>query len=184
MSYTMRLLKCPACGGPLDAPAGESSMKCPYCGNQVVIPESLRTPAPGAATSSQSIFSGLDMGKMIGYGAQWSEIVQMAQSGRKDEAVKSYMALTGQSESDAARMVDGLGGYQTYEFTPGTYSVQQIYTPAIADAYKTANTVTKSVTRITLWLTCGITAFVFFIIIVTTLPVLIGVFASLMTAFK
>jgi DNA-directed RNA polymerase subunit RPC12/RpoP len=174
----MRLLKCPACGGPLDSPAGESSMKCPYCGNQVVIPEDMRKPAPGAATASQSIFSGIDMGAMIGYGAQWSEIVQMAQSGKKDEAVKRYVALTGQSESDALRMVDGLGGYQSYEFIPGTYSVQQIYAPAVTEAYKTAGTVTKSVTRMTMWLTCGIFAFVFFIIIITTLPVLIGVFAS------
>jgi len=44
MSLTMRLLKCPACGGPLDPPAGESTMKCTYCGNAVVIPESLRLP--------------------------------------------------------------------------------------------------------------------------------------------
>lgn len=184
MSYTMRLLKCPACGGPLDPPAGESSMKCHYCGNAVIIPENLRTPAPGAATSVQSIFSGIDMGAMMGYGAQWSEIVQLAQRGNKDDAVKRYMALTGQSESDAVRMVNALAGYQSYEITPGTYSAQQVYAPMMAEAYQTANTVTRTVTRMTLWLTCGITAFVFLIIILTTLPVLIGVFASLMAVFR
>lgn len=185
MSYTMRLLKCPACGGPVDPPAGESSIKCPYCGNAIVVPESLRMPAPGAATGTQSIFSGIDMGAMIGYGAHWSEIVQLAQAGNKEEAVKKYMSLTGQGESEARSMVNSLAGYQSYEFTPGSpYSVQQVYAPAVGQAYATANTITKSVTRMTLWMTCGIMAFVFFIIIITTLPILIGVFASLMAAFK
>jgi hypothetical protein len=42
----------------------------------------------------------------------------------------------------------------------------------------------KSVTRWSLWLGCGITAFVMIIIVVTMLPVLIGVFASLWAAFN
>ena len=55
-SYTMRLLKCPACGGPLEPPAGQNSMQCTYCGNTVAIPENMRSPAPGTSASPQSVF--------------------------------------------------------------------------------------------------------------------------------
>ncbi len=182
-SYTMRLLKCPSCGGPLEPPAGQSSMLCTYCNNTVIIPENLRAPAPGAPASQQSIFSGIDMNAMVGYGAQWSEVVQLAQSGNKAAAIDKYKALTGSDETAAKYMVDTLGGYQSFEFI-GNNAVQQVYTPMISQSLRTADTVTKSVTRMTLWLTCGITAFVLFMIFITTVPVLIGVFASLWAAFR
>ena len=131
-SYTMRLLKCPACGGPMDPPGGESSMKCPYCGNLVAIPDSLRKPDPNQQQQQGSLFSGADYGSLMGYGAQWSEVVMMAQNGQKDAAVKKYMSFSNVSESDAKAMVNSLAGAQTYEFTPGTgYNSVQI-APIIA----------------------------------------------------
>lgn len=184
MSYTMRLLKCPSCGGPLEPPAGEASMKCTYCGSAVIIPENMRTPAPGASASQQSIFSGIDMNAMIGYGAQWSEVVQLAQSGKRAEAIEKYKTLTGSDENSAKYMVDSLGGYQAFEFTGGGQTVQPVYTPAIGQSIRAANDAAKSVTNMTIWLTCGITAFVFCIILLTLIPTLIGVFASLWAAFS
>ncbi|MEW6404395.1 MAG: Trm112 family protein [Chloroflexota bacterium] len=179
-NFTMRLLKCPACGGPLDTPAGESSMKCPYCGNAVIIPESLRTPAANQTQPQGSLFSGLNLGAMMGAGAQWTEVVQLAQSGRRAEAEKKYMAMSGQSEYDARRVVESLAGAQTYEFTPGSgYTSVQV--APIVNAY--ADTA-KSITRWSMWLGCGITAFVMIIIVITMLPVIIGVIASLWAAFN
>jgi hypothetical protein len=184
-SYTMRLLKCPACGGPLEPLAGESSMQCTYCGNAVVIPDNLRTPAPGAPVHSQSVFSGIDMNAMVGYGAQWSEVVQLAQSGNKAEAIRKYKSLTGSDETTAKYMIDTLGGYQAYEFTGSSHNaVQQVYAPMISQSLQAADSVTKTVTRLTLWLTCGIAAFVMFMLFITTVPVLIGVFISLIAAFR
>ena len=182
-SYTMRLLKCPACGGPLEPPAGQNSMQCTYCGNTVAIPENMRTPAPGASASTQSVFSGIDMNAMVGYGAQWSEVVKLAQSGNKAAAIEKYKSLTGSDDAGAQYMVDTLGGYQAYEFT-GNNSVQQVYTPMISQSLQRADAVTKSVTSMTIWLTCGITAVVFFMIFIITVPVLIGVFASLWASFR
>lgn len=184
-SYTMCLLKCPACGGPLEPPSGESSMQCTYCGNAVVIPENLRTAPPGASANSQSIFSGIDMNAMVGYGAQWSEVVQLAQNGNKVEAINKYKALTGSDETAAKYMVDSLGGYQAYEFTGSSNAIRQVYSPAVINqSLQTAASATKSATRMTLWLTCGISAFVILMIFITTVPVLIGVFASLWAAFR
>lgn len=180
-TLSMRLLKCPACGGPLDPPAGESTMKCTYCTNLVVIPESLRTPREAAGAQPASVFSGIDMNAMIGYGTHWGEIVQLAQFGNKSEAVKKYMALTGGDEATASRMVNSLSGYQSYEFVSGgAQSVQQIYAPVMAETAKTV----RNVTRMSMWLGCGITAFVMLIILITMIPVLIGGFASLIPLFK
>jgi len=178
---TMRLLNCPACGGPLDPPAGQSSMKCLYCGNAVVIPESLRTPAKETRTSTASIFSGIDMSSMVGYGTQWAEVVRLAQSGAREEAIQKYMKLTGNDEASARYMVDNLGHYQTYAFDPGNYSsVHQIYAPVMTQAAESI----KSATKLSLWIGCAITAFVLLILAVTLLPVLIGLFAGLMSLFR
>lgn len=178
---TMRLLNCPACGGPLDPPAGQSSMKCLYCGSAVSIPESLRTPSKEASTPQSSIFSGIDMSSMVGYGAQWAEVVRLAQTGARDEAVQKYMKLTGNTEESARYMVDNLGHYQSYAFDPGNYSsVHQIYAPVMTQAAESI----KSATRLSLGIGCAITAFVFFILAVTLLPVLIGLFTGLMSVFR
>ena len=180
MPETMRLLKCPACGGPLEPPAGESTMKCTYCGNAVIIPESLRI-SKSESSSQASIFSGIDMNAMVGYGTHWAEVVRLAQSGNKPEAVKKYVALTGNSESSASSMVDNLAGYQSYEFMPGaSQTVQQIYAPYMNTVAETV----KTTTRWSLWLGCGITAFVLCIVLVTLIPVLVGVFTSLMSMFR
>lgn len=179
-TYTMKLLKCPACGGPIDPSSGESSIKCPYCGNAVIIPESLRKRDSNQQQSQGGLFSSMDVSAMTGYGGQWSEVVQLAQRGQKDEAIKKYMSFANVSESDARYTVEALAGAQTYEFTPGTgYSSVQI-APIMASYADTAKTVTKW----SMWLGCGITAFVMFIIVITVLPILIGVFASLWAAFS
>jgi len=180
-NFTMRLLKCPACGGPIDPPSGESTMKCPYCGNAVVIPENLRKPDPNQSQNQGSLFSGVDMNALNGYGANWAEVMQLAQSGKKDEAIKKYVSFAHVSESDAKYTIEALAGAQTYEYAPTTsgYSAVQI-APIMASYADTA----KSVTRWSLWLGCGITAFILLITVITMLPVLIGVFASLWAAFR
>lgn len=181
-SFTMKLLKCPACGGPIDPTIGHgSSIKCPYCGNAVVIPESLRKPEAGQPAQTANIFGGMDMGAMMGYGAQWSEVVQLAQFGKKEEAVKKYMAFsTTSTESDARRVVDSLSGAQTYEFTPGSgYNSVQI-APIMASYADTA----KSITRWSMWLTCGITAFVMIIVAISVLVPMLGVFAGIWASFR
>ncbi|HCB02507.1 MAG TPA: hypothetical protein DEP19_09005 [Anaerolineae bacterium] len=175
--YTMKLLKCPACGGPVDPPSGQSSMKCPYCSNAIVIPESLRTKEK--TTESQSVFSGIEYTSMVGYGKQWGEVVSLAQSGNKDEAIKKYVALTGQSESDAKYTVDALSSSQSYSYNQSG-GVYQVY----PDMMKDAMNMSKSYMKWSLWLGCGITAFVMIIILLTMLPIIIGVFASIWAAFN
>lgn len=180
-SSAIRLLKCPACGGPLDPPAGESAMKCTYCGNSVIIPENLRVQKQDSNYQPANIFSGIDMNAMVGYGANWAEVVRLAQAGNKSEAIKKYMALTGNDESSATNTVNNLANSQSYEYgAGGAQNIQQMYAPIMA---QTAETI-KATTRMSMWIGCGVTAFVMFIILITLLPILISVFASIMTIFK
>lgn len=179
-TFTMKLLKCPACGGPIDPPGGESAVKCPYCGNAVVIPESLRKPEPDQKQEQASPFSGVDISAMNGYGAQWGQVVQLAQSGKKDEALKKYLSFSNVNESDARHTVDALASSQVYKFAPGTGYTSATIAPIMESYADTAKTVTKW----SMWLSCGITAFVMIIIVITVIPVLIGVFASLWAAFS
>lgn len=176
-TYSMKLLKCPACGGPVDPPQGESTMKCPYCSNAIMIPESLR--AKEKSGESQSVFSGIEYSSMVGYGKQWGEVVSLAQAGNKDEAIKKYVALTGQSESDAKYTVDALSSSQSYSYN-SSGGVYQVY----PDMMKDAMNMSKSYMKWSLWLGCGITAFVMVIIVLTMLPIIIGVFASIWAAFN
>lgn len=180
-TQSMHLLKCPACGGPLDPPAGESTMKCTYCSSSVMIPESLRVQKESMSSQPMSIFSGIDMNAMVGYGTHWGEVVQLAQRGNKPEAIKKYIALTGGDEATATQMVNSLAGYQSYDLTSGSRkSVEQIYAPVMVETAKTV----RNVTRMSMWMGCGITAFVMVIVLITLIPMLIGVFASLAPLFK
>jgi hypothetical protein len=147
----------------------------------VIIPESLRAPARDVSTPQPSIFSGIDMGAMVGYGAQWAEVVRLAQLGSREEAVQRYMKLTGNDEESARYMVNNLGHYQSYAFDQGSYnSIHQVYAPVMNQAAESI----KSATKLSLWIGCAITAFVFFIIVISILPVLIGLFAGLMSVFR
>ncbi|HNK63341.1 MAG TPA: hypothetical protein PLE14_04780 [Anaerolineales bacterium] len=146
----------------MDPPTGESSMKCPYCGTSVVIPENLKKAKTEEPASQGNLFSGLDMGQMLGYGAQWSQVVQLAQQGKKEEAVKKYMSFSSISESDARRTVEGLASSQVYEVSSGASYVNAQIAPIMSSYADTAKTVTKW----SIGLSCGITAFVMLIIII------------------
>lgn len=172
-TYSMKLLKCPACGGPVDPPSGQSTMKCPYCSNAIMIPESLQKKEK--VSQSQNIFSGVDYGSLVGYGTQWAEVVQLAQGGQKDEALKKYLSFSNISESDARRTIEGLSNTQTYAFTGTGYDIA----PMMTTYAETAKTVTKW----SLWFTCGITAFIMLITLVIVGVVMIAVFGSFWAAF-
>jgi hypothetical protein len=84
------------------------------------------------------------------------------------------------SEADARHTVDALASSQVYEFTPGSGYTSASIAPIMASYADTAKTVTKW----SMWLSCGITAFVMIIIAITVIPVLIGVVASIWAAFN
>ena len=155
----------------MDPSSSENSMTCPYCGASVIIPESLRKSQPQASQSQGNIFSGADMGSMLGYGAQWSQVVQLAQQGRKEEAVQKYMSFSSVSEADARRTVEGLGNSQVYDVS-SMYSATNI-APMMASYADTA----KKITAWSFGFSCLVTGFIM-------LVVLIVVGVSLWAAFQ
>ena len=161
-TYTMKLLKCPGCGGPIDPPTGESSVKCPYCGNAVMIPESLRKKDTSSESSQGNLFSGMDMGSMLGYGAQWSQVVQLAQQGKKEEAVQKYMSFSSISEADARRTVESLSNSQVYDVNAYASSVANAYAPMVASYTDTA----KKITAWSFGFSCLVTGFILLVVLV------------------
>lgn len=170
-TQSLKLLKCPSCGGPMDPSSSESSMKCPYCGVSVIIPESLRKSEPQASQSQGNLFGSTDMNSMLGYGAQWSQVVQLAQQGRKEEAVQKYMSFSSISEADARRTVEGLATSQVYD-VGAIYNATNI-APMMASYADTA----KKITAWTFGFSCLVTGFIM-------LVVLIVVGISLWAAFQ
>lgn len=156
-TLSIKLLKCPNCGGPIDPPGGQSSMKCPYCGTSVVVPESLRKPDSSRSASQENLFSGMDMGSMLGYGAQWSQVVQLAQQGKKEEAVQKYLSFSSISEADARRTVEGLANSQVYDVNAYAVNVA----PMIASYADTA----KKITAWSFGFSCLVTGFIMLVIL-------------------
>lgn len=171
--YTMKLIKCPSCGGPIDPPGGESTAKCPYCGSAVIIPENLRKPAAARQQSSSSMF-GMDMNSMTGYGAQWSQVVQLAQQGKKEEAVQKYLSFSSISEADARRTVEGLANSQVYDVGAYVSNVTNAYAPMVASYTDTA----KKITAWSFGFSCLITGLVLLVTLIITGAILWAVFQS------
>lgn len=171
--YTMKLIKCPSCGGPIDPPGGESTAKCPYCGSAVIIPENLRKPAATQQQSSSNMF-GMDMNSMMGYGAQWSQVVQLAQQGKKEEAVQKYLSFSSISEADARRTVEGLANSQVYDVGAYASNMANAYAPMVASYTDTA----KKITAWSFGFSCLITGLILLTVLIVTGVVLWAVFQS------
>lgn len=170
-TMNLKLIKCPSCGGPIDPPAGESTARCPYCGSSVIIPESLRKPnAPSNQSSSSNLFGNVDMNSMLGYSAQWSQVVQLAQQGKKEEAVQKYMSFSPVSEGDARRTVEGLATSQVYDVSAYTANIA----PMVAGYTDTA----KKITAWSFGFSCLITGFIMLMILLIVGGTLWAVFSS------
>lgn len=176
-TMNIKLIKCPGCGGPIDPPAGESTVKCPYCGNSILIPENLRKPAASqiqsSSTPSVSVF-GMDLNSMAGYGERWSQVVQLAQAGKKEEAVQKYMSFSAISEADARRTVEGLSTSQVYDVSAYTTSVANAYAPMVASYTDTA----KKITAWSFGFSCLITGFIMLVILIIVGATLWATFSS------
>jgi len=174
-TMNMKLIKCPSCGGPIDPPAGGSTARCPYCGSSVMIPESLRKPASSSyQDSSSNPFGNVDMNSMLGYSAQWSQVVQLAQQGKKEEAVQKYMSFSPVSEADARRTVEGLSHSQVYDVNAYVSNVTNAYAPMVASYADTA----KKITAWSFGFSCLITGFIMLMILLIVGGTLWAVFSS------
>ena len=174
-TMNLKLIKCPSCGAPVDPPAGVSNARCPYCGSSVIIPETLRKPAASASQdSSSNLFGSLDANSLLGYSAQWSQVVQLAQQGKKEEAVQKYMSFSPVSEADARRTVEGLSHSQVYDVNAYATSMANAYAPMMADYADTA----KKITAWSFGFSCLITGFIMLMVLLIVGGTLWAVFSS------
>jgi len=174
MSHSIQLLKCPACGGPLDPPADAITYKCPYCSNTMNVPEKFRVQKK--ANPSYSVFGNLDTSSLTGYGAQWSDIVSLAQSGKREDAIKKYMDLTGNSESDATFTVDALKTTNTVDVN--SYISNAYSAPINLNWYSKIMGWSLAYSGLSLVLGCGVTLVILIVVGVILFSIFGQVFGS------
>ncbi|PKO16915.1 MAG: hypothetical protein CVU39_06765 [Chloroflexi bacterium HGW-Chloroflexi-10] len=101
------IFECPSCGAPLNHIQSDLLItECPYCHASVIVPESLR---PNQAFSQPNLPDlGLGIGTLINQAEQIKQIVSIAQSGNKLEAIKRFRELTGSGLKEAKDAVEAL----------------------------------------------------------------------------
>ncbi len=125
---SIRAFKCPTCGAPLEPETGSLTMKCPYCSSTVIIPESLRTPAPSSGPSIGEVFqfglNGVDLNQIVGNAMHLPQAISMAQEGKIDEAAQIYSQITGMNIEDATKSIQALAAGHAVSLTPGQSNVR------------------------------------------------------------
>ncbi len=120
---SIRAFKCPSCGAPLEPEVGTLTMKCSYCGGTVIIPESLRTPAPKSGPTMGEIFDfglkGIDMNQIVGNAMHLPQVISLAQQGKIDEAADMYSQITGMEHADAVESVKAMAAGRAVSLTSG-----------------------------------------------------------------
>ncbi len=129
---SIRAFKCPTCGAPLEPQAGALTMKCTYCGGTVIIPQSLRTPAPASSSAvPQYNWGGLNLSEIMGEAMRLPEAISLAEQGRITEAAQLYSQITGTSLADATTAINQIVVGQAVSLVPGQSGMQWGQTPPI-----------------------------------------------------
>ena len=129
---SIRAFKCPTCGAPLEPQAGALTMKCTYCGGTVIIPQSLRTPAPASSSAvPQYNWGGLNLSEIMGEAMRLPEAISLAEQGRITEAAQLYSQITGTSLADATTAINQIVAGQAVSLVPGQSGMQWGQTPPI-----------------------------------------------------
>lgn len=113
LSKNTSMFKCPSCQNILLASPGVTSMDCPYCKNTIEIPVKVRKPA--------SLGGNPDAVRAV-----WGEVVQLAQSGSREEAIKKYMAASGLNRMAASSIIDSVAKASPQEMS-NPETAQNIY---------------------------------------------------------
>lgn len=165
MSDTTKLLICPACGAPLDPQPGELTLKCGYCGNAVVLPRSLRAPVSHGDFAASS--TGFDLNSIVGQAARIKEVVELVRASKKIEAIKLYREITGMGLKESKDAVDAIEAGRPFALDLDNQG-------AIAGTSYSQPTIRVDArgSKLGLWLGCGITSIVLFIIGSALIPVL------------
>ena len=129
---SIRAFKCPTCGAPLEPQAGALTMKCNYCGGTVIIPQSMRTPAPGSSSSvPQYHWGGLNLTEIMGEAMRLPEAISLAEQGQITEAAQLYSQITGASLADATTAINQIVAGQAVSLVPGQSGMQWGQTPPL-----------------------------------------------------
>lgn len=92
---------CSKCGAPQDYKGGSApTIQCPYCDTTLIVPQALRTDAPG-----HTAFGAVDWGKQAG---TLAEIKKLVDGGSKIAAIKLYRETFGTGLKEAKDAVEAI----------------------------------------------------------------------------
>ncbi len=107
MNETVLTFDCPACGASLQPPAtGAATMNCAYCGTSVVVPADLRNSIgtnPGKAAPTS-----MDFGQLMAEAIRMGQVVRLARSGNRADALQLYQENTGMDSGQAEKVIAAL----------------------------------------------------------------------------
>jgi uncharacterized Zn finger protein (UPF0148 family) len=116
--------QCPSCGAPLTTQGDAATITCPFCSNSVIVPPEARPAAPGiagmpamtmAATGDlRQMLSALnaDMPELTANAQHLRQMVELARSGHKAEAVAIYRQVLGGTQEQAEMALDAIASGQ------------------------------------------------------------------------
>jgi LSD1 subclass zinc finger protein len=106
MTEIAQSFECPSCGASLQPPSGAATMTCAYCGTSVVVPENLRansgTSPAGAAPTN------LSFEQLIAEAVQMGQVVRLARSGNRANALQLYQENTGLDAAQAEKVIHAI----------------------------------------------------------------------------
>jgi DNA-directed RNA polymerase subunit RPC12/RpoP len=158
---------CPSCGAPLEPDGDQPTVRCIYCNSSVIVPEAMRRDdEPDWAEAGVHIGTQVNLGTVI-------DVSRLIRAGKTDEAAAAYAKAFDIPLEDAHTAVQRLASGQAVAFTTATQSVYQPPTVTV-DTTEINNSARKGVNRVGYF----IAGLVVFILAITLIPTLIGVFGA------
>jgi DNA-binding beta-propeller fold protein YncE/DNA-directed RNA polymerase subunit RPC12/RpoP len=167
---------CPTCGAPLDIKTGaDPVIRCPYCNASVVVPEELRI--PGSKPSTKKAIFGSDPDSAIDQIPQFKEIIELARSGNKIEAIKKYRQITNAGLKDAKDMVEALAAGKPLTLADIDKSIPVVsayQSDQVVLDKQVSEALAKTAAGTGAGISCFIIGLISFIVLVTVVPILIA----------
>jgi DNA-directed RNA polymerase subunit RPC12/RpoP len=167
---------CPSCSAPLEAPAGLASLRCPYCGSTVIPPQATSGSAqPGTAVTSR-------------VSIDFQEYRDLLAQGEKMEAIKRLRLATGLGLKQSKDIIDALERGE--DMTAVGELLGELSGQAIGDVMgsigigqpeaqsRGGKQAAKAAGIAGISLTCGVIAFIVFVLMLTLIPVFFAMAAE------
>jgi hypothetical protein len=160
----VQTFNCPSCGASLDYEGSEPVVQCAYCGSAAIVPETLRSEAPGVErpTGVGQVQTGepiqVQLGDLAGAIANLKTVKRLVAEGRDGEAAQLYRETVGTTRQEAEEAVRRLASGQSVVLSSLGYGssipvasgqqVAALVAEQLDDAWRTQQRFSRTVTLV------------------------------------